>query len=638
MSNGRKKIGRQDKPIPVRSSHGGAAGRQSSFYWNFVFGLILLTVTLFAYQPAWNGKPILDDASHLTTWDLRPLGGLARIWVDPRTTQQYHPLVDTVFWIEDKMWADSMLGHHVFNILLHAVSALLLFQILRRLTIPGAWLAAAIFALHPVQVESVAMLVELKNVLSGFFFFAAMLAYLRFEENRNKAWYVLALLLVSVGLFAKTVVAMLPVPILIILWWQRGKLDWKRDVKPLLPFVVLGIAAAVCTGWMEREFSGAKGEGFDLSIIDRGLIAGRAFWFYLGKIFWPSNLTLIYPRWNVGATIWWQYLFPAAAIFLFAVVWALRRRWRWLLGGLLFFALMLLPILGFFNVRLFTFSFVADHFEYLPIIGIVTPLSAGVAILLDQWQDWRRTALYGFCLLLLGTLTVLTWRQSHMFQDSETCYRTVIERNPDAWPAYNNLGHFLLRRGSVDEATTNFRKALELNPVDATARQGVRVNLGNALLNKGEVDEALDQLEKASAIQPDARAHNSLGSALRQKGRFDEAIAHYEKAVQMAPQSSALCRNLAWLLATCPDPSLRNGPRAVELAERAEQLSGGRDPEMIHTLAAGYAQEGQFSKAVITAQRALELATAQGNAALARTLRDEIVGYQAAVLSHETPK
>lgn len=546
--------------------------------------------------------------------------------------------MDTVFWVEDKLWEGSMLGHHVFNILLHAVSALLLFQILRRLTIPGAWLAAAIFALHPVQVESVAFLVELKNVLSGFFFFAAILAYLRFEENRSKAWYVLALLLVSVGLLAKTVVAMMPVPILLILWWRRGKLDWKRDVKPLLPFVVLGIVAAVCTGWMEREFSGAKGAEFQFSTIDRWLIAGRAFWFYLGKIFWPSNLSLIYPRWNVSAAAWWQYLFPASAIFFLAAAWALRRRWRWLLSGLLFFTLMLLPILGFFNVRLFTFSFVADHFEYLPIIGIAIPLSAGVAELLNRSRDWYRTAGYGLCLALLGTLIVLTWRQSHLFQDSETCYRMVIERNPDAWAAHNNLGYFLLRKGLADEASAQFQKVIELNPASIGARQGARVNLADVLLGEGRVDEALDQLEQALAILSDARVHNSLGSALRQKGRFNEAIAQFEQAVQMAPKSPAMYRNLAWLLATCPDPFLRNGPRAVELAQRAEQLSGGRDPEMLHTLAAAYAQDGQFMKAVATAQRALELATGQGKAVLADTLQSEIPGYQAALLAQPTPK
>ncbi len=183
-----------------------------------------MTVTLLAYEPAWDGTPIMDDTGHLVTRELRPLGGLVRLWVEPKVTQQYHPLVDTVFWIEDKFWERTMRGYHVVNILLHGVSALLLCRILRHLAVPGAWLAAAIFALHPVQVESVAFLVELKNILSGFFLFASILAYLRFDQSRSKGSYALTLLLFCAGLLAKSVVAMLPIVMLIIFWWQRGKL------------------------------------------------------------------------------------------------------------------------------------------------------------------------------------------------------------------------------------------------------------------------------------------------------------------------------------------------------------------------------------------------------------------------------
>jgi protein O-mannosyl-transferase len=637
MSRRRKKIAQRDKSVGLLRPWPGIAGwLRSSSARDYFFSLILIAVTLFAYQPAWYGKPIMDDTSHLITWDLRPVGGLARIWVDPKTTQQYHPLVDTLFWVEDKLWGESMLGYHIVNILLHGVSALLLLKILRRLAIPGAWLATAIFALHPVQVESVAFLVELKNTLSALFFFGAILAYLRFDENRSKASFSLVLFLFCAGLLAKTIVAMLPATILIILWWKRGKLEWKRDVRPLLPFFILGIAAAVCTGWMEREFSGAKGEGFEFSTIDRVLIAGRAFWFYLGKILWPSNLSLIYPRWNVSAAVWWQYLFPIAALILFAMVWALRR--RWLLSGLLFFALTLFPILGFFNVRLFTFSFAADHFQYLPIIGIVTPLSAGVAVLLGRLRGWEQTVGSAFCLIVVGVLTILTWQHSHMFQDSETCYRMVLERNPDAWAAHNNLGHCLLQKGLVDEASAHFQKVLELDPNDSSARVGARVNLGNALNVEGRLDESIGQFETALQIRPDARAYNGLGSALRQKGRLNEAIASYEKALEMAPRSALICQNLALILATCPDPSLRDGPKAVELAERADRLSGGGDPGVVHALAAAYAQTGQFSKAVATARRALGLATDEGETSLADLLREEIGGYQAAAFSRETTK
>ena len=220
---------------------------------------------------------------------------------------------------------------------------------------PGAWLAAAIFALHPVHVESVAWLVELKNTLSGVFFFAAVLAYLKFDRSKSRKSYVLVLILFALGLLAKTIVAALPAALLVVLWWKRGKLEWKRDVKPLIPFFVTGIAAGLVTAWMERKFSGAEGHGFDVSMVERFLIAGRAFWFYLGKLFWPTDLILIYPRWHVNSTVWWQYLFPVTALLLFAVLWALRTRWRSPLAALLFFTVMLFPPTRFFQHLLLQF-------------------------------------------------------------------------------------------------------------------------------------------------------------------------------------------------------------------------------------------------------------------------------------------
>ncbi|HEV2045732.1 MAG TPA: tetratricopeptide repeat protein [Chthoniobacterales bacterium] len=602
-------------------------------------GLILIVVTLLAYQPAWNGQPLLDDKKRLTTQENRSLDGLARFWTEPYATKQYHPLVDTLLWIEDKFWGERMLGYHLVNILLHGASALLLLKILRQLEVPGAWLATAIFALHPVHVESVAWMAELKNTLSGIFFFGSVLAYLRFEQNRNSWSYALVLFLFSLGLMAKAVVAALPAAILIVLWWKRGRLKWTRDVKPLIPFCILGIGAGLVTAWMERNFAGAEGEQFAFSMIDRFLIAGRGFWFYLSKLFWPSNLVLIYPRWNVSAMIWWQYLFPIAALCFFAVAWALRQRWRWLWAGLLFFVVMLLPMLGFFNVSFFRFSFVADHFQYLASIGIITPVSAGGAFLLTRLRGWHRTMGYGFCLALLATLTGLTWRQSRMYRDAETCYRMVIEKNPNSWQAHMNVGHALSQRGLAGEAIAHFQKVLEINPNYAPATKRAHFNLGNALLKMGLVDEAIAHFEKALEIEPNyAEAHMNLGSVLHRRGRLKEAAAHYQRAVERGPQLALARNNLAWMLATCSDASLRNGSKAVELALQADQLSGGRDPIILRTLAAAYAEAGQFSQAVETAQRARQLATDQGKNALANALRNQIGLYQAASPYHETPE
>src|SRR5205807_3748384 len=324
----------------------------------------------------------------------------------PHTNRQYHPLLDTVYWVEDKLWGQATLGYHFVNILLHAASALLLMKILQKLQVPGAWLAAAIFALHPVLVESVAWMVELKNPLSGLFFFAAILAYLTFDQTRRLRTYLLVGLLFTLGILAKAIVATVPAVVLILIWWKRGRVDWQRDVKPLLPFVVLAIAAGLLTAWMERAFSGAEGEEFQLSVLDRFLIAGRAFWFYISKLLFPNDLSLIYPRWKIDSNIWWQYLFPVAALGLFWSAWNQRKRWRWFFAASLFFAVTMAPLLGFFNVGFFRLSFVADHFAYLPSLAVIVPIAAGATYLSEHGSRWR-FPLNSLVVVLLITLAIL---------------------------------------------------------------------------------------------------------------------------------------------------------------------------------------------------------------------------------------
>jgi tetratricopeptide (TPR) repeat protein len=605
--------------------------------WRLIFGALLLGVTLLVYQPAWNGKALLDDNDHaINTPQLRSLQGLSDLWFAPHTTRQYHPLLDTVYWLEDKLWGQSVLGYHLVTILLHAASALLLLTILRRLEVPGAWLAAAIFALHPVHVESVAWMVELKNTLSGFFFFAAGLAYLRFDEKRTARWYSLVLLLFTMGVLVKAIVATFPAVMLLILWWKRRKLDWKRDVQPLIPFLVLGAAAGILTAWMERALSGAEGEEFEFSVIERVLIAGRAFWFYLGKLFWPANFSLIYPRWKVDSSVWWQYLFPLGALCLFAFSWVFRKRWRWLLASMFFFAFMLAPLLGFLNVAFFRFSFVADHFQYLPSVGIITPVSAGAAMLALRLRGWQRVAGYGLCAALLAILAGLTWRQAHVYRDAETCYLSVIARNPTSWEAHLNVGVELLKRGSLDEAAFYFRNVLELNPDYAPAAKRAYVSLATISIKRSQWDDAIAYSEKS--LQADrnfATAHTTLGGALHRKGRLREAVAEYEIAVRLKPKSPSVQGNLAWMLATCADPLVRDGPRALALAEKANKLSGDADPKVLRSLAAAYAENGQFSQASLAAQRALHLARDQGETPFSQALRDEIARYEMAQPYHE---
>ncbi len=554
-------------------------------------------MTLIAYWPALNGGLIWDDDAHLTKVELRSLGGLARIWFEPGATQQYYPLVHSVFWLEQKLWGNTVLPYHLANVFLHALSATMLVAILRRLKIPGALLAGAIFALHPVHVESVAWISELKNTLSGTLCLSSVLFYLRFDERRDAKSYWIALVLFAFGLMAKSVIATTPAALLVIFWWKRGKISFERDVFPLLPFFVIGISAGLFTAWVEHNYIGAQGEAFNYSLGERVLIAGRVFWFYLGKLFWPAQLTFIYPRWEISGAMAWQYLFPLAAIALLILAWLFREKSRAPLAALLIFGGTLFPVLGFVNVYPFIFSFVADHFQYLASIAVITLVAAALTMIAGRYQI--------VFLLLVSLLGVLTWRQARMYRDAETLYNVTLERNPGCWMAHNNLSTILFAKGDIDGAMAHSEKALAIRPNDYEPH----LSLGDALVRKSRVDEAVAHFQEALKLKPDyAETHTHLGSAYLAQRRPAEAMAEFEKTLALAPNSLYASNDLAWLLATCPDTSLRNGTRAVQLAEKANQLAGGENASVMRTLAAAYAQSGQVPRAIETAQRAATLA------------------------------
>jgi protein O-mannosyl-transferase len=504
---------------------------------DLLLGFLLFVTTLVVYQPAWNGTPIWDDDHHITKPELRSINGLERIWTQLGATQQYYPLAHSVFWLEYHLWGDSTLGYHLVNILLHFFSALLLVCILRRLEIPGAWLVASVFALHPVQVESVAWISELKNTLSGVFFFSAVLTYLKFDSDRKRKLYILAIGLFILGLMSKSVIATLPVSLLVIFWWKRGKIGWKNDVIPLLPFFALGIASGLFTSWVERKFIGAQGNEFNFTIIERCLIASHAIWFYLGKICLPINLTFIYPRWSISQIIWWQYLFPFAAMILAGLLWTQRYRSRAPFAAFIYFIVSLLPALGFFNIYPFRYSFVADHFQYLACIGPIA-LLVGLAICLLKGK--YRSMLSAIVLLIL---CVLTWKQSSTYTNAETLYRATIKKNPSCWMAYVHLGMLLEKTGRTDEVISYYQKALDINQNSTEAHN----NLGNILFQINKTNEAFSQYRKALEINPNyAEAHNNLGILLANTGRTDEAIEHFRKALEINPNEINTLQNLSF--------------------------------------------------------------------------------------------
>src|SRR6476660_8219375 len=314
---------------------------------DWFFCLILAVVTMMAYQPAWHGQLLWDDENCTTPLELRSLDGLRRIWFQPRATAQYYPLLYTTYCVQQRLLGDSPSGYHLVNLLLHIGCVVLVLKILRFLRVPGAELAAVIFALHPVNVETVAWIAERKNTLSGIFALAATFSYLKFDESRSRRSYALALGLFLLGLLSKTAIVTLPLALLVIFWWKRGAISWRRDVVPSIPFFFLAAVAGLVTRWFENTGISYKATILDLSLLDRCLTAGRAFWFQLGNLLWPSNLMFVYPRWEINATMGWQYLFPLAVLGLLAIPWSLRRWSRAPLVGVLIYILLLLPTLGF---------------------------------------------------------------------------------------------------------------------------------------------------------------------------------------------------------------------------------------------------------------------------------------------------
>lgn len=564
----------------------------------WVIALALIVVGFLAYQPAWHGGFIWDDQAHITRADLRNSDGLYRIWFEVGATQQYYPFLHSVFWVEHQLWGDHTFGYHLVNISLHLLASLLLVRFLKRLAIPGAWLAGAIFALHPVQVESVAWITELKNTLSAVFYLSAALAYLRFDLTHKRRWYAVAFVLFFLGLLSKTVVATLPGALLVVFWWQRGRLSWRRDVLPLIPFFLMGAVAGIFTAWVERKLIGADGIEFQISFVQRCLISGRVVWFYLGKLAWPAELIFMYPRWMIDPQVWWQYLFPLTAIFLLGYLWALRRRTRAPLAAVLIFGGTLFPVLGFFNVFPFVYSFVADHFQYLACLGVITLFSAGVALFLKRAEGWKRLAGQFGCVVVLAGLTILTWQQSRMYSDIDTLYLTTIKLNPDCWMANNNLGLLMADRGKMDEAIAYFRKALQIKPDYVHAHN----NLGVRLAERGQYEEAISHYRQAIDRWPHyIEAHNNLGTALVATQKIDEAITHYEEALKMKADFAEGHFNLAEALRIRGDTN-----KAIEHDQEALRLN----PNFAaaeNGLGLAYAVRGQKDDAITHYRNALKI-------------------------------
>ena len=542
----------------------------------WLLAFVLVAATFITYHPVWHADFVWDDDDYVTNnTTLRTLDGLRRIWFELGATSQYYPLTHTSFWVEYHVWRLNPSGYHVVNVSLHAANAILILLVLRKLQVQGAWLAAIIFALHPVHVESVAWVTERKNLLSGFCYLSALLAYLNFLTRGAVGWdpdesihrqalgpgsrkpwlfYWLAVVLYLCALFSKSVTCTLPLAILLLVWWKRGRLAW-RDVFALLPFLVLGIVMGLTTVRVE-------GQHWALSFSERCLIAGRDLWFYAAKLAWPQKLTFIYPRWQVDPGSWSQYLYPAGALGVIAGLWALRDRGgRGPLVAVLLFVVTLVPALGFFNVYYFRFSFVADHFNYLASVALLT--LAATAVTAAVRQDALRAVAASAVLL---TFSGLTWHRAGVFRSNQVLWEDTLAKNPGAFIAHNNLGTILRENGQFAEAITHWREASRIDPkaweppmnlgklfldtgkYDAAVaefREALRLNpksvdprygLGMTYAKLGQYKAAQTEFEAALRAKPDdGKTHYWIGAVEDHQGRVDEAIHHYQLAIHYEP-------------------------------------------------------------------------------------------------------
>jgi tetratricopeptide (TPR) repeat protein len=550
---------------------------------------------LAAYWPALNGGFLWDDDAHVTRPALRSLSGLWSIWTRPGATQQYYPVLHSAFWLEHCLWGDAPLGYHLLNIALHALACLLFYCVLRRLAVPGAVLATAVFALHPVCAESVAWVSEQKNTLSGVFYMAAALCYLRFDSERRREWYVVATGLFVLALLSKSVTATLPAALLVALWWRNGRLSLKADVLPLIPWFVLSVAFGLMTAWVERTYIGAQGGTFELSILQRFLVAGHVAWFYLGKLFWPTNLISIYPRWVVDVLEPKLYLYVAAAVAVLVVLLFLARKWKGPLAAALLFVGTLFPALGFFNVYPFVFSFVADHFQYLAAAGMIASVCAGAVIAGNRLPLGAWTG-RGLATLLVAVLSFLTWRQSFKYRSQEAFYTAILDRNPASWLAHDNLGIVLNEEGKPDLAAAHFQESMRLNPSYPEAFN----NYGNLLARTGHFREASEAYAGALRARPSfAAAEYNWGFSLNQAGHYPEAAVHLGNAVRMKPDLTEAHYELGNALANSD-----RIPEAITEYEKALELRPGY-PEADANLGLALAQQDKWEEAIKHIQGAL---------------------------------
>ena len=544
-------------------------------------------------------------------------------------SENWHPLTTITHMLDSQLYGLKAGWHHFTNVLFHTVAVVLLFLALQRMTgvIWRSAFVAAVFAIHPLHVESVAWIAERKDVLSGVFFMLTLLTYFHYTRAPSIGRYLILALVVALGLMSKPMLVTLPFVLLLLDYWPLGRFQAIRAgggrqllqlIPEKIPLIALSAISSIVTFFAQR---GAIGWTEQLPVSARISNAIVTYVVYVRQMLWPAKLAVFYPHPENRLPIWEVGLALMVVVGLTIATFVLRKRAPYLIVGWLWYLGMLVPVIGLVQVG---WQGRADRYTYLPQIGLYMAVTWTVVDLTVSWR-FQRTVLGAVAALLVAALSWRAWLQTSYWRDSETLFTHALAVTGNNDVALNNLGIIFLDKGQLDEAISKLQAAIDLRPENGPAYD----NLAKALLRKGRLPEAMVQYRKFLEIEPgNVEARNTLGTALIQQGRVSEAIAQWRDALAIQPDNGNAASNLAWVFATCPEDSIRDGTRAVELAEKAMRLSGGKIPMIFRVLAAAYAENGRFSDAIDTAQRGADLANRTGNPALASELESNIALYQ----------
>ncbi len=578
----------------------------------FLQALALVAITFLIYLPSLHGGKILDDEIMFNALVQSP-AGLFYIWCKAMTPD-YFPLTFSSLWLEYRFWGDNMFGYHVTNVLLHAISAILLWRVLRALKVPGAWLAAMLFAVHPVNVESVAWISQRKNALAMPFFLATILFYLKSKaRNGNIKYYMLSLVSFALALLSKTAVVPLPFVLLLVDWWQgrtrehvsgegpAGASAYRQHLVRIGPYFALSFIFGLITLWFQKHRVIGIEEVQTSSMAARLATAGWGLWFYIYKTFIPFNLVFVYPRWDIAPDHILTWL-PLVAFMVVAVaIWRWRERLRGVVLAFGYFVLMLLPVLGFVSIYYQKYSLVADHWQYFAIIGPIALASAALVSIARV-----QAVINCIAIAVIGGFAFLAWQQSHLYQSAEIIWRDTIARNPTCWLAHNSYGLEVMQRAMrsspsdkplLEEAIEHYKESLRLRPDNVEAR----VNTGSALIALGRVDEGKAEFKQAQQTPNDALGYYNLGFILHQEHMFAEAEAEYRKAIKVWPQYTLAYLWLGRVLAQ--ESKFAEAEEAYSQAMKFLPVSVPAHRELAHVLES----QNKFPRAEAEYRSALEL-------------------------------